>query len=195
MSDRTPIYVSRWQWLEVLASDCGPPGATTRHVLHAIAVHMNSKGESAFPSTRKIANRTALSERAVTKHVSLARLSGWIEVTKRRRPGGDWDSNQYRAMVPGHAIVNVPPIKRRMERNSVGTEPNNDIYRTLRREVRNKMPTNYPINNPSNVNNAACELTGDCKNRTFEQDFPRPEARSVTDTLMLAALKKANRRQ
>jgi len=145
-----PISVNRWQWQETLASKCGPPSATTRHVMHAISIHMNPQGENAFPSIRKIALRTALSERAVTKHISLARLSGWIEVTTRKRPGGDWDSNQYRASVPNHVADSVPEVKRSTERGSVGTEPHDTKYRTSRQKVPNEVLANIKPNNSIN---------------------------------------------
>ena len=110
-----PVYVNRWQWLEMLASECGPPGATTRHVLHAISVHMNSQGESAWPSKKTLAIRTALSERAITKHIALARSSEWIEVTTRKQSGQGWRVNQYRATVPDHVTGSLAKGKKRTE--------------------------------------------------------------------------------
>ena len=177
-----PIYVNRWQWQETLASKCGPSSATTRHVLHAILIHMNPQGENAFPSTKTIANRTALSERAVTNHVSLARSSGWVEVTPRKRPRGDWDCNQYRATVPNHVADRVPEVKRR-------TEPNDARYRTSRQKVPNEVLTNNPSNN--SINSAPpCAAKSAGGHRAFEQKFPPPGERSAIDELMLVEMKK-----
>ena len=197
-------YVNRWQWLETLASECGPTCATTRHVLQAFSIHMNPQGKSAFPTIKTIAIRTALSERAVTKHVSLARSSGWIEVTPKLQPGRGWRVNCYRAMVPDHVADNVPEVKEHTERRSVRsarhtergsvrstrhTEPNDATYGTSFHNIPNQVPTNKPINKPVN-NKPPGAREGAGGNRSYEQGFPPPGARSVIDELMLAELKK-----
>ena len=149
-----PIAVNRWQWLETLSSDCGPTCATTRHVLHAVGLFMNPEGESAWPNKRTLSLRTALSERAITKHISLARSSEWIEVKTRMQPGRGWRVNQYRAIVPAHAAGSIPEIKKHTEPRSVRSarhrEPHTATYGTSFHDIPNQVPTNKPVNKPVN---------------------------------------------
>ena len=186
-------YVNRWQWLETLASECGPPGATTRHILHAISIHMNAQGESAWPSTATLALRTGLSERAVSKHVKVARSGGWVEVTKRRQAGQGWQVNQYRATVPCHAVGCVPKMKKHTERGSVystkQTERHNKTNGTSRQNTPNEVPTNSPLNN--SVIGEPRRASQDAGGRELYEDIYGPSKIWDSSTRAMVALLEA----
>ena len=183
-----PIYVDRWQWLETLASECGPPSPTTRQVLHGISLHMNAHGESAWPSIKTLAIRTALSDRAVSKHVTLARTGNWLEVTTRMGSGHGWRVNQYRAIVPDHLKCCIPTKKKRQERGSVSsaqhTEPNDRRFGTSVQKPLNEVPTNSSLTNSINGEPGSVSANAGSK-RSFEDDLPPPAHRSIVDNLML----------
>ena len=188
-----PIHIDRWRWLQLLASEHGPPGSTTRHVLHAISVHMNAKGENAWPSKSCLAARTALSERAVTTHTNKARKQGWIEVTKRRQAGRGWQVNQYRATVPDHVSAFIAPKSERRERSSPRAderrEPHDITQGTSRHNAGNEVPTNSSLNKslmgkPPSANNGAGGR------ETIDQVYGDPETRGPADKKMVEALNK-----
>jgi hypothetical protein len=65
-----------------------------------ISLHMNSQGKQAYLGQALIAQRAGLSERAVGKHVAVAKASGWLAIRKRHRPGQAWYGLEYSASVP-----------------------------------------------------------------------------------------------
>lgn len=97
----------RWKWLQMIASEQGPPDPTTRHVLITLSLHMNQQGERAWPSQKLLAQRTGLSERAVRTHLHLAERTGWVKVYAKRPAGTKgWRLNEYVACAP--AAVELP---------------------------------------------------------------------------------------
>lgn len=90
----------RDRWARVVASKRGPPSATTRHVLLTLAVHMKCSGADCFPSIQTIAEETALSERAVKKHLRTAEEEGWIHRTSRGINGQGWRRMKYLPLMP-----------------------------------------------------------------------------------------------
>ena len=93
-----------WGWRNAIASANGPKSATTRHVLLVLSFHMHDDGTQAWPSTRKLAERTGLSERAVCEHLGRAEAEGWIERRRRGLPERGW-IHEYTAMVPPMALT------------------------------------------------------------------------------------------
>lgn len=65
-----------------------------------LALHMNQQGENAWPSQALLAQRTALSDRAVRQHLKKAEAAGWLRIYERRRPGQAWFVNEYVATIP-----------------------------------------------------------------------------------------------
>jgi hypothetical protein len=94
------LETERWKWLQAIASERGPADPTTRHVLMTLSLHMNQRGEQAFPSQRLLARRTGLSERSVRTHLQLAREAGWILVYAKQPKGHGWRLHEYVAAVP-----------------------------------------------------------------------------------------------
>jgi Helix-turn-helix domain len=91
----------KYAWLELLASEHGPPNPCTRLVLFVLALHMKKNGADCFPSQSRIAKRTGLSERAVRNHLKLAARDGWLTVGKRERKGNKaWFVHQYTPTIP-----------------------------------------------------------------------------------------------
>jgi hypothetical protein len=96
MSKIQPLFT----WRSAISSAAGPKSSTTRHVLLALSLYMNEKGESCFPSGLTIATDTGLTERAVRKHLKIASESGWIEISKHGLAGQNWARNEYKATIP-----------------------------------------------------------------------------------------------
>ena len=44
------VQCDKWEWLDLIASEHGPPNASTRLVLFVLSLHMMRKGASCFPS-------------------------------------------------------------------------------------------------------------------------------------------------
>jgi hypothetical protein len=81
----------------------GPPQASTRLVLLALAKHMDGQGGSCWPSAETLATETGLSLRAVKTHLAVARRLRWISGTPgspgpTRGPG--WKRTSYQAQIP-----------------------------------------------------------------------------------------------
>ena len=90
----------RDRWRDLVASMNGPPSATTRHVLLTLGLYMDLTGYC-FPSTRRLAESTKLSERVVCRHLALAVGGGWISKDRRQGASGQgWRRNEYRATLP-----------------------------------------------------------------------------------------------
>jgi hypothetical protein len=92
------IRVSRQQWLDCIAASDLP--AVQKAVLLALAIHFKRRGDSAYPSLRRIAALTGLSFGYVGKVIKDLGRSGWLSVEPskhRRRPGRP--VNEYLATV------------------------------------------------------------------------------------------------
>jgi hypothetical protein len=81
-----------------MQSDLSP---TTRLVLFVLASHLNAVGESCFPSTRRIALESGLSERSVCTHLDIAEKEGWIAVSQHGFKGQKWRRNEYEPTFQG----------------------------------------------------------------------------------------------
>lgn len=71
--------------------------ATTKHLLLTINVHLNPKGEGAFPSYSTLAQEMGVDRRTVIRHMEKALEAGFIIKTKTTRENGSNGNNQYRA--------------------------------------------------------------------------------------------------
>lgn len=99
-AQRQAQELDKWEWLDLLAGEHGPPDPSTRLVLFVLSLHMSQAGERCFPSQKLIATRSALSERSVRVHLDRAQAAGWIGIYRKRRTGQAWFVNTYVAMIP-----------------------------------------------------------------------------------------------
>jgi len=148
------VHIERWQWCQVLASEYGPPSATTRHVLHVLALFMNPGGGGCWPSQSTIARRCALTSRAVKEHLALAKRDHWLDISEHHYTGQGWRRNSYTATVP----ANVVPLLKGGEPDSPGFakrgEPNTPTWGTRFTNVGNQVPPNLSGNSPMNKSEA-----------------------------------------
>jgi hypothetical protein len=77
--------------------------ATTRLVLLNLSIYMNGEGESCFPSTRRQAADTGLSERAVITHLDRAVQAGFLQKQPRGLRGSRWKAHEYKLLLPESA--------------------------------------------------------------------------------------------
>jgi hypothetical protein len=96
----TALECERWQWRELIASENGPSDPSTRLVLFVLSLHMNQRGENAFPAQKLIAIRAGLSERSVRTHLNLAADAGWLRICKKAQKGQAWFVHEYVATIP-----------------------------------------------------------------------------------------------
>jgi hypothetical protein len=89
---------------------------------------MDKESLSCFPSTKTIAEETALSERAVCTHLEKAVADKWILKTERfGLAGRRWKRSLYTAKMPNKALNHVQHLKEKgTERRSEGTEPDDN---------------------------------------------------------------------
>lgn len=92
--------IDKYKWMNAIASKYGPRNPTTRHVLLTLSLHMNQRGDNAWPSQSLLAERTELSERSVQKHLKLAEKLGWLKVYDKGTTGQGWRLHGYVATVP-----------------------------------------------------------------------------------------------
>ena len=99
------------RWRRRVISDAGPKQSTTRFVLYILATHSDTN-MVCFPSERTLAAETALTVRAVRKHLKAAECDGWISRTRAAYKRGRWWHTVY--LLTNPAISNernrVPPI-------------------------------------------------------------------------------------
>ena len=120
----------RERWRDLVASVDGPSASTTRHVLLTLSLHMDISGYC-FPSTRLLAERTGVSERAVCAHLALGADSGWISKSRRQGASGQgWRRNQYQATLPKALTrgkhLTPQGTDPRSARSAEGTDPHDE---------------------------------------------------------------------
>jgi Helix-turn-helix domain len=158
-------------WQRAIASSSGPQSPTTRLVLLALSTHMRPDGSSAFPSIRRLAQGTALSDRSVGKHLKIAEQEGWIERCLRGTPGRGWRRYEYRPLfpkgAPGGSAPNQQapaPDARRAERGDFDVRqevpPNNSVNISKNNRLKAILASTHP---PSNhiIDKIGCYLN--CK--------------------------------
>lgn len=170
------------RWRDVVASAAGPP-STTRLVLLTLSLHMNKGGGDAFPSTRLLAERTGLSERAVCTHLEHAEAGGWI-VRERVGSGQAWKRMTYRPLIPkalnevqqlegeGTEGGSAPLPPEGTERRSEGAEPHD---RKALNDVQSN-PSGNPSSNPTDAPSvdATAKPPRSRKRRSSRKRSPNP---------------------
>lgn len=190
--DVESIRVDRWAWLQMIASESGPPSPTTRHAMHAVSLHMNNRGESAWPSMETIATRMGGSVRAAKKHIKNASENGWLRVEKRRQPGRGWRVNEYRAAVP-HYLAELIPKSRKQRaqgapRRGRQGAPHSTTQCTSVLDAVHDVHTNSSVNNSINAE-PPCAPNG-AGGRSDVDHYPSAEYRTDSDRVMVYELEK-----
>lgn len=104
--ERPPTAV----WMRLVSSEAGPESSTTRHVILAIGLYMNGRGEGAFPSVRTIAADVGLHHHTVHQHVKRAATEGWLEIAKSSGAGQAWRRNTYASAAPEAVRTGRTPL-------------------------------------------------------------------------------------
>lgn len=89
----------KYEWLDLMVSGNGPKSATTRHILLVLHIHMDNTGYC-FPTIATIAKESGRSTSTVKTHITIAKNTDWIKITKAKRPGQGWRRNDYQAVIP-----------------------------------------------------------------------------------------------
>lgn len=90
-----------WRWRHAwTASSLGP---NTKAVLGMLGMRMDAEGGSCFPSIAELASMTGLDKKTVRKHVWIAEMAGWLEVSAGMFGGQRWRRQSYRARWPDGA--------------------------------------------------------------------------------------------
>jgi hypothetical protein len=99
----------KYAWLQLMASEHGPPNPCTRLVLFGLSLHMKKNGDDCFPSQARIARQTGLSERAVRDNLKRAVSDGWLALGTRPREGNKpgFVYNVYTPKLPEIAVRQV----------------------------------------------------------------------------------------
>jgi hypothetical protein len=84
---------------DVIKAGYGPELATSRHVLMTIMLFMDESG-CAFPSTKRIASASGLSERAVINHIQKLMCNSWLTRSSAGLNGQGWKRHKYNASLP-----------------------------------------------------------------------------------------------
>lgn len=131
---------------------------TTRHVLLTLSCYINDAGQSAYPSTITLAQKTGLSERAVITNLHEAAKAGWLKIRKHGFGGQKWARNEYYPTTPtgdfdteGAEPASVPKKEKKKKALNLlpeGTEPND-------KKALNEVPTNRPVEPTSELSNKA----------------------------------------
>lgn len=127
-----------WTWRHaILKSNLKSP---TRHVLLTLSCFMNDVGGGCYPTTKKIAVATGLSERSVCTHLDIAHKGGWINRKRHGFAGQKWANYEYEPSFP-----EKKPAEGGSARNCEGAESND---RRLLKEVQSKVPLKVPEEEP-----------------------------------------------
>jgi len=132
-----------WSWRQAVQKADIP--STTKLVLFNLSVYMNEAGDSCFPSTKKQAEDTGLSERSVCTHLEKAEKAGFIE-KKKHGSGQGWSRHSYIPSIPqGTELGSAREGGKALNLVPKGTEP--DDKKALK-EVQSNTPYNTPYNSP-----------------------------------------------
>ena len=110
----------------------------------------------AWPSIATLATATALTTRAVGKHLQEAEHLGWIKRKLWRDNGKDWAQYRYVASIPSSTNGAEPsslPSRQGEESGADGAEPENSL-------VPNDVPTNSVENSTKNSTTPLLEING-----------------------------------
>lgn len=135
-----------WSWGQAIqAADIQP---TTKLILFNLAVHMNGIGEGCYPSTKKQAADTGLSERCVCTHLELACQAGFLKKQAHGYSGQGWKRNEYIACFPESKKGTEPDDKLEQKALNLTTEGTERSDKKALNVVQSNLPENKPENKP-----------------------------------------------
>lgn len=119
-------------WREFVFSPYGPPDPSTRLVLAAISLHINSKTGEAWPSQDRLVTETALSLSSIKRHLARAVDDGWLTRKFRHEDGKKYGHYVYVARCPEsrkQELAEFKKIKEGKRNRALGYEgiPKEDI--------------------------------------------------------------------
>jgi len=123
-------------------------GPTTRHVLFTIGHYMDATGGSCYPTIKTIARASGLCERAVKKHIKIAKDAGWVKSHQHGFAGQKWRNNAYEATAPDCTKpdqLDQPRCDELSAPDSPGTRKGGA---RCAREVVHGVPPTYPLELP-----------------------------------------------
>jgi len=114
-----PVRVSRRQWLDCIGQARLPP--TSCAVLLAIGVHLNRRGDGAFPSVRRIAALSGITYSYAGRLVRELATKGWLTIKSRPSPNRRGrPPHAYEATVPAEygAVLALDFVHSKKDTNS-----------------------------------------------------------------------------
>lgn len=143
---------SIFSWREAIQTASLP--STTKLVLLNLSIYMNEKGEGCYPSVKRQASDTNLSEKTICDHLQKAAAAGFIYISKQRMAGQQWALNSYRAIFPDTVVLygaadaraNEFVDSKALTFTDEGTYPDGQKALT---EVQSTLPMNSPENSPT----------------------------------------------
>ena len=118
-----------WSWRHAVQQS--EIQSTTKLVLLNLSIYMNELGQDCFPSTKRQAKDTSLSEKAVCEHLDKAESFGFIKRSKHGFSGQGWSRNQYTAMYPEGTYLRSAPEEKALTLTEEGTYPDGEKALTV----------------------------------------------------------------
>jgi hypothetical protein len=137
-----------WSWRSAILKSELP--STTRHVLLTLSCYVNEVGQSAYPSTKTLADDTGLSERAVITHLHVAEESGWLKIKQHGFSGQGWARHEYYPSTPSGlfdtegAEYRSAPSEKALNVATEGTEPHAEGTERHDKKALNDVQSNNP---------------------------------------------------
>lgn len=132
-----------WSWQQAIQKS--RLSSTTKLVLFNLSCYINAVGEGCYPSTKRQAAETGLSERSICTHLAIAKEQGFIEIKKHGFAGQEWARNEYYVTFPKGTELGSARHEKALNVVPKGTEP--DDKKALK-EVQSNIPVNIPENYP-----------------------------------------------
>lgn len=143
--------MEKFAWQKAVNSEHGPLKSTTRLLLLVLSVFMGKNG-FCFPSTKKIAQASGLSERSVCDHIKVAVEAGWLEKIENTGHGKSWKRNSYKAKKPLMVLKQIQQHKAEgTETLSDGTEPPTEATEPHSTLAPKQVQSNIPVNKSKNI--------------------------------------------
>lgn len=96
---------SIWNWRNLIFKSDLP--ANAKYIGCYLSTWMNEWGDNCYPSTKRIAHETSLSEPTVIKYIQVLRDTGWLETRKKKYDGQAWARNQYYPNIPEKVLKEI----------------------------------------------------------------------------------------
>ncbi|MEN8251696.1 MAG: helix-turn-helix domain-containing protein [Bacteroidota bacterium] len=81
--------------------------ANAKYIGSYLMTWMNENGDNCYPSVKRIAHETSLTEPTVCKYIQVLREEGWLETKKKGFDGKAWAHNQYYPNIPNKVLKEI----------------------------------------------------------------------------------------